>query len=264
MTAGQLLAVNGNTLTRIDTKPVRFAPWPELARNTCLFMCRYPLQELPVNSDFPDLTGLVLTDGFSRFSPRRKAEFIAGQRCAREALCAVTDIGTATSPHRGADGLPLWPQGTTGSISHSNGYAIAVAAQSSRYYALGIDIEMLQNEKEAIKIAALVLTQNELEKLPQDNKALAVTAAFSAKESLYKALYPHIYRFYDFHAAELTADFSNGTGLLKLTTDWSLHWPRKHEFTVYIHRTDKFVMSCVALPVSAMPTKAQYQTCESP
>ncbi len=244
------MAADGYSPVLSDTQPLKLAPWLELAEDTSLFMCRYPCHDLSLTPGFQDMEAVILPDAFGSFAPRRKAEFIAGQRCAREALRAIT--GISATPRRNAAHVPIWPQGTTGSISHCDGYALAIAAQNSCYCALGIDIETLQTEYEATKIAALVLTPDEMQRLPQQGKGLAVTAAFSAKESLYKALYPQTGRFYGFYAAELTAeltaDFSKGTGRLKLTTDWSQHWRRGQELAVYIHRTDNFVLTCVAIP----------------
>lgn len=250
MTAGQALAADGYSPVLSDTQPLKLTPWPELAEDTSLFMCRYSCHGLPLNPAFQDMEAVILPDKFGSFAPRRKAEFIAGQRCAREALRTMT--GTAATPHRTANHVPVWPQGTTGSISHCDGYALAIAAQSARYCALGIDIEMLQTEDEAAKIAALVLTPDEMQRLPQQDKGLAVTAAFSAKESLYKALYPRTGRFYGFYAAEMTADFSKGAGRLRLTKDWSQHWQRGQEIAVHLHFMQNFVLTCVALPAGSV------------
>ncbi len=240
------MAADGHPPARSDTQPFSLAPWPELAGDTSLFMCRYPCHGLPLNPDFQDMEAMILPDAFKAFAPRRKAEFIAGQWCARAALRTMT--GTAATPHRTAKHVPVWPQGTTGSISHCDGYALAITAQNAHYCALGIDIETLQTEDEAAKIAALVLTPDEMQRLPPQDKNLAVTAAFSAKESLYKALYPLTGRFYGFYAAEMTADFSKGAGLLRLTKDWSQHWRRGQEIAVHLHLMEHFVLTCVALP----------------
>ncbi|MBC8719780.1 4'-phosphopantetheinyl transferase superfamily protein [Ochrobactrum sp. Marseille-Q0166] len=244
------MAAEGHSPARPDMQPFRLAPWPELAGDTSLFMCRYPCSDLPLNPDFRDMEAVTLPDTFKSFAPRRKAEFIAGQRCAREALRTIT--GMVAAPHRTANHVPVWPLGTTGSISHCNGYALAIAAENVRYCAVGIDIETLQTKDEAEKIAALVLTRDEMQRLPQQCKGLAVTTAFSAKESLYKALYPQIGRFYGFYAAEMTVDFSKRAGRLRLTKDWSQHWRRGQEIAVHLHFMQNFVLTCVALPAGSI------------
>lgn len=49
-----------------------------------------------------------------------------------------------------------------------------------------------------------ISTPNERLHCPSDlPEALYYTLLFSAKESLYKALYPHVQRFFDFQAAEM-------------------------------------------------------------
>ncbi|WP_248944496.1 4'-phosphopantetheinyl transferase family protein [Serratia silvae] len=56
--------------------------------------------------------------------------------------------------------------------------------------------------------------------------SLAVMIVFSAKESLYKALWPIVRRFFDFSAAEVCAlDSKEGGFALRLTEDLSASWP---------------------------------------
>ena len=60
---------------------------------------------------------------------KRRREFSAGRTCARQAL---RELGCADAPIvHNQNGAPLWPPGIVGSITHSNTYAAAVAADSS-------------------------------------------------------------------------------------------------------------------------------------
>lgn len=71
--------------------------------------------------------------------PQRVAEFAAGRAAARVALAAA-GLPVAAIP-MGADRAPVWPDGTTGSITHGGDYALAVAASLDRFSALGLDAE---------------------------------------------------------------------------------------------------------------------------
>src|SRR6516225_8640665 len=71
--------------------------------------------------------------------PRRRAEFTAGRRCAREALAR---LGLPAAPVlAGRAGEPRWPAGVTGSITHCAGYRACAVARTADVTALGIDAE---------------------------------------------------------------------------------------------------------------------------
>ncbi len=125
-------------------------------------------------------------------SAKRQCEFIAGRTCASQALKNLYRIpataGEIQIPIQ-SDRSPRWPTGVVGSISHSEGWAMAVTGRSHSLAALGIDCEVVLTDQAAGEIADLVLH-------PRDRKFLSdqltigtlVTLAFSAKESLFKAL----------------------------------------------------------------------------
>jgi 4'-phosphopantetheinyl transferase EntD len=71
--------------------------------------------------------------------PRRRAEFTAGRRCAREALAR---LGLPAAPvPTGRAGEPRWPAGVTGSITHCAGYLACAVALVTDVAAIGIDAE---------------------------------------------------------------------------------------------------------------------------
>lgn len=69
----------------------------------------------------------------------RRAEFAAGRAAARAAMKAA-GLDPAAIPC-GPDRAPVWPEGVTGSITHGEEVALAVAAPLSLAAGLGIDIE---------------------------------------------------------------------------------------------------------------------------
>ena len=84
---------------------------------------------------------------------------------------------------------PLWPDGISGSITHSGTEAMAVVAP---YPALiGIDSEAILAENEAREIKDGIIDVREERVLSHSGYpfALALTLVFSAKESLFKALF---------------------------------------------------------------------------
>lgn len=164
----------------------------------------------------PDL-GIALPDRIARAAPRRRAEWLAGRRCASEALRLLT--GQGACPGMAPDRSPLWPHGTLGSISHSGEVAVAIAARAGACLAMGIDIERVMSGPAASEIASEALTHWERRHLAND--PFSVTLAFSAKESLFKALYPLLRRPMSFQLSELIAWGDQGTARLRLVEELS-------------------------------------------
>jgi len=85
---------------------------------------------------------------------------------------------------RAADGRPLWPPGTTGSISHAGRVAIAVAGPAGR--AIGVDLE-IAGALPAVD-AAEVLDDAEAAGIGLDPwPDRLATRVWSAKEAAFKA-----------------------------------------------------------------------------
>lgn len=68
----------------------------------------------------------------------RVAEYVTGRRCAHDALGMLGARGPVTSDR---DGAPVWPAGTTGSITHCPGYRAACVGLSGSWWGIGVDAE---------------------------------------------------------------------------------------------------------------------------
>ena len=156
---------------------------------------------------------------------RRQATYRAGRLAAARALMAAGFRGPALIG-QGDDGLPVWPAGWTGSISHTDRLAAAIVAAVP--VVAGLDLEQVMTADAAAEIVAEIapeLAGTALDLPP----AIAVTLAFSAKEALYKALFPETRQFREFTAARV--DWPGGAGTmplsarLTLTEDWGPAWP---------------------------------------
>lgn len=214
-------------------RPEIIVPWRSLADSCCFAAIRYTWDD---------------KGGTGRTSPRRRAEFRAGRRCASEAMRLVT--GRRLFPRRTTtERAPIWPEGVIGAISHCDGYAVAVAAHCDRQACLGIDIERLLDTEEAGLIAPQVLTEDEWQAFGRSADAAFLTSlAFSGKESLFKALYPTVREFRDFHAAELVLQGNGGGARLRLRADWSQRWRSGLMVDLRYRRGRRFVLTCIALP----------------
>ena len=151
--------------------------------------------------------GIACPPSVKRSAPKRKAEYLAGRRVALRALneagIAVDNIGIG--PLR----EPQWPKGYVGSITHSNGIALAVATLANELRGVGIDLESVAAADAVAAIRQLVLSPTEERALSalasRVGEATAMTIAFSAKESFYKATATTVGRLFDFNALRITA-----------------------------------------------------------
>lgn len=176
------------------------------------------------SDDLPQQLGIPLPEKLARAVPKRKAEFLAGRYCAQQALSqfgqarddaiAVKPITTAFANGNipiGDNREPLWPTGIVGSITHSNGFASVSLASSADVRSIGIDSEFLINEKTAAGVSSHILLEDEQYSRHQDvfeSDRHYLTMVFSAKESIFKCLYPLVQTFFGFHAARIYVDKS--------------------------------------------------------
>lgn len=177
------------------------------------------------HEQFPDL---LLPTSLETAVNKRKNEFLAGRWCSRAALrrCAPElahcpiDIG----PHR----APLWPVGIVGAITHTDGFASVAVARTTEARGIGIDAEVVINNVVAMRIAHYIATEDELSAAMSAGgigPGLALTIVFSAKETLFKALYPHVGRYFDFSAARLERiDPGDGCFQVRLLSDLTSEW----------------------------------------
>jgi 4'-phosphopantetheinyl transferase EntD len=116
---------------------------------------------------------------------KRQSEFAAGRVCARRSLAA---LGFAESPLLVAPWrAPLWPQGAVGSISHTDGYCVAVAGFARSFSGIGVDAEFLGHVKPALWRHVFRAEEiAHLELLSESRQIEAATIMFSAKEAFYK------------------------------------------------------------------------------
>lgn len=136
---------------------------------------------------------------------KRRAEHLAGRMAASLALGlhGIRDYVPGIGLHR----APCWPPGFTGSITHTDSLALAtvIPERSGEPCGVGIDAEVIMNAYDAREIACGIVTPAERQRLLAGAFPfpLALTLVFSAKESLFKALYRHVGRYFDFSAAEV-------------------------------------------------------------
>jgi 4'-phosphopantetheinyl transferase EntD len=119
----------------------------------------------------------------------RRREFAAGRWCARQALARLHRLPVAVPA--GERGMPLWPDGVVGSITHCAGYRAAVVAPAALLAGIGVDAE--PHAPLPGNVLDVVALSEELAALPDllgTGTLHADLLLFSAKEAVYKAWFP--------------------------------------------------------------------------
>jgi 4'-phosphopantetheinyl transferase EntD len=144
----------------------------------------------------------------ARGREKRLQEFAAGRECAAQALmdAGAREVTVGVSRDR----APIWPLGFVGSITHSNSFAWAAVARATDLRSLGVDSEPLFDDGAWSEAIPLALDATERARVEGKCRRELGTVAFSAKESLFKCLYPCAGLFFDFQDAELEWVTSDG------------------------------------------------------
>ncbi len=182
---------------------------------------------------------------------KRQAEFLAARLCARHALAQLT--GTAHFPRQQENSrIPVWPQGTCGSMSHSHSLAAAIVGSSHTWLGMGLDIEKVISSERAQRLAPSILTPEEYQRCAQFTAAqlaLHLTQVFSLKESLFKALNPLTGTYFGFQDAQVLDPPSTASGQtrLQLRKDLSKEWPQGSSLPAQFTTLHGSVLSLVSI-----------------
>lgn len=133
----------------------------------------------------------------------RRAEFGDARSLAHRALAELgaESVGPIL---KGARGMPIWPSGFIGSMTHTEGFRAAVVAPTDAVRSLGLDAEPAEPLPE--NLLETIARPGEIEqinRLRESGIRCADRLLFCAKESTYKAWFPMTQRFLDFDGAEV-------------------------------------------------------------
>ena len=227
------------------------------------FFCNDPCQEWPFTKQVcePTLVSTtfdseIFTDSdFKRSNihkdatilgsvKKRKAEFLAGRICAREALSIHGNTECNILANR--DRSPEWPQAVVGSITHTDNAAAAVVASKEQYQGVGVDFQELTYDTSISEIVLTPLEQQRLFAMDSAEKYVYLTIIFSLKECLFKALYPIIKIYFDFQYAEITKVGSN-TASIVLRKNLSEEWQKGTVLCGYYVLSDNIIKSIILI-----------------
>jgi enterobactin synthetase component D len=172
---------------------------------------------LPFDTHLHERFSDWLPDKMRSVSKIRQHEFIAGRYCAFQ---AAKEIGFNLQHLPNAvTREPLWPEGILGSITHSKHMALSCVSRSKKISSIGIDAEEVITPSLSREIENIIATNDELTLLHKLDFQKEITILFSAKEALYKALFPLARAFIDFKEVKLVSlDQEKGSFELELNS----------------------------------------------
>lgn len=147
--------------------------------------------------------------GFAGWVEKRQREYRAGRHHARTALAAAGQLG-ADIP-QGLDGLPCFPEGFSGTITHTGrSKTFAAAAVCKGPTQIGVDAEFVRHIDQGM--VDVILSPQEQGSLRDWIKTQSQFASlssvalvcFSAKEAFYKCVYPRCRQKLGFFDARLS------------------------------------------------------------
>ncbi|HEB26665.1 MAG TPA: 4'-phosphopantetheinyl transferase superfamily protein [Porticoccus sp.] len=149
--------------------------------------------------------GIHLPDSLTKAALSRRCDYLIGRYCAQQAIAKL--CGFPQQVQQQNNGAPVWPGGLIGSITHSDGLALAIVGKHAHWDWLGIDVEALVSKDESLSMMPVIMNEEEHKIITAAINAqdYAFTLVFSAKKSIYKALYPKVRSFFDFHDVSLLA-----------------------------------------------------------
>lgn len=200
---------------------------------------------------------ILLPESINKAVPKRQAEFLAGRYSANSALkvLGINCSNIAIGKHRS----PIWPNNIVASITHTTTTSLCAASYKGNYQYLGVDIEHVISTELMNKIKRSIITLEEeaiLKDYSLNESSLKVcplnfsevfTLVFSAKESLFKALYPSVGYYFDFSAANITQiNNTNNSFTLVLTEDLTTELTKGTEFTGFFHQIEQQILTFIA------------------
>jgi enterobactin synthetase component D len=148
---------------------------------------------------------------------KRKSEYLAGRTLVSHGF-AQLNIPPQIVPS-GEKRNPIWPAGVQGSITHSREYCACILTTLPDRF-VGIDVEWLLSDNALRSVRHVAMSEHDITIFTSQSiftEQHFATLLFSAKETLYKALYPIVQSFFGFDAATIHACPTEDQILLRLT-----------------------------------------------
>lgn len=181
-----------------------------------------------------------------RVAINRRNSFQLGRGAARLALEGL-GVEPASIP-RGDFGEPIWPPDMVGTITHSGDHALAAVAERSSCRGIGMDLERFADFQGLADQVAFGDELDWLNSLSTVDRQRGVIEIFSAKESIFKAFFPRVNRYFGFEAAGIAEVAGMSYRLGRLLEPIDNAYPATRTFRIDTEWYNDLVLSTVVLP----------------
>lgn len=221
------------------------SPFPQGVGFACYLSDTYDLSQL-----YPEERQILS----ERAVPKRQHQFFLGRAAAHKAL---HQIGIEKSPIlKGANNEPLWPLHVVGSITHTGCMAVAAATYESQALGLGLDLEEVQEKVDWDIVDRVCLPSEKAWTLEKwEERYWRLFMIFSAKESVFKALFPKTHVFFGFHDARLVWEEEKNLFAGHLCLSLSEEYKEGYTFQVGCQKLEKHVFTFMLLPETTQERK---------
>ena len=142
------------------------------------------------------------------------------------------------------------PEGIVGSITHCGSWAVALAASSSVARSIGVDLENSRTIRDEGMTDLVCHATEAAWVMNGPDRRQRLTMLFSAKESVFKALFPLCRRFMEFTDVSLSWVDEQNHFRGRLLVDLSGDFIRGHEFEVGCRHEGDFILTYIIYPVA--------------
>lgn len=200
------------------------------SQSTCECQCEYDVEYYDIG--LYRKYNIEIPQSIISASQKRQAEFLAGRYAA---IAALNAMGVYTNQIPIAENRsPIWPIGIKGSIAHTDSKAITIVSNSVFLTEIGVDMEPWISKQVSKEISEEILTPDEHELLHTFDYPFErlLTVCFSAKESVYKAIFGQIKWVTSFKQLETVSITLGEKGMIKiiLSEDIVSKLPQKKEY----------------------------------
>ncbi|MEZ8143883.1 4'-phosphopantetheinyl transferase [Enterovibrio sp. FF113] len=208
--SGHLETDNNRFITDVETSKEHAFPSVLLCR------CQFDISQM--SNQLKEHYDISVPNDIQQAVTKRKAEYLAGRVVSKWALERIGSKSLHVG--RDEDRKPIFPIGFSGSISHSQNTAICVVTTNKHIKYVGIDVENTVTSKVANELKHLIASNHEFSLLRSSGLSInqKVTLIFSAKESLFKAIYPYANQILGFDSSSIIS-IKNNSLELKLRND---------------------------------------------
>lgn len=193
---------NNETQAFKDNKFIYNSTFCRMGNDAFFSLCNFHSNNFQSNSF--EYYSIDYPSEIRRSVQKRQAEYLAGRYCAIESLNRMgLKIDNFQGLPIGKQRSPYWPKGVLGSITHTEDTAMSIVAKEQTYSFVGIDYERIMNHQLAMDIYTSIISKQEFKYICSIEVPLniLVTLVFSAKETIFKALYKYVQDYFGFEEA---------------------------------------------------------------